>query len=148
MSSPVRTKVWPAYDKGHVFVDAEDLHAPIRALEKRHYFRYDYRSYEDTEVGRFERSLQRFLGADHALAVSSGTAALTLGLLSLGLEPGSHVACPGFTFAATPSAILLAGHRPVLVECNEDLHLDIDDLQRKLSDDVRAMWSSTCAARQ
>ena len=139
MSSPVRTKAWPTYDKGCVFVDAEDLHAPIRALEKRHYFRYDHRSYEDTEVGRFERSLQRFLGADHALAVSSGTAALTLGLMSLGLEPGSRVVCPGFTFAATPSAILLAGYRPLLVECNEDLHLDVDDLRRKLSDDVRAI---------
>jgi len=139
MSSPVRTKAWPTYDKGHVFVDPEDLHAPIRALEKRHYFRYDHRSYDETEVGRFERSLQRYLGANHALAVSSGTAAITLGLLSLGLEPGSLVACPGFTFAATPSAIVLAGCRPVLVECDEDLHLDIDDLGRKLSGEVRAI---------
>ena len=139
MSNPVRTKAWPTYDKGHVFVDAEDLHAPIRALEKRHYFRYDHRSYEDTEVGRFERSLQSFLRVDHTLAVSSGTAALTLGLMSLGLEPGSLVACPGFTFAATPSAIVLAGHRPMLVECTEDLHLDLDDLRGKLSGDVRAI---------
>lgn len=139
MTRPIRTKAWPSYDKGHVFVDAEDLHAPTRALHKRHYFRYDYRSYDDTEVGRFEQALQRFLRVDHALAVSSGTAALTLGLLSLGLEPGSPVACPGFTFAATPSAILLAGCRPVLIECTEDLHLDVDDLGRKLSGDVRAI---------
>jgi DegT/DnrJ/EryC1/StrS aminotransferase family len=41
-------------------------------------------------------------GVDYVLAVSSGTAAIALGLLSLGLEPGSLVACPGFTFAATP----------------------------------------------
>jgi dTDP-4-amino-4,6-dideoxygalactose transaminase len=139
MSTPVRTKVWPTYDKGHVFVDAEDLHAPIRALESRHYFRYDHRSYDDTEVGRFERSIERYLDVEHALAVSSGTAALTLGLLSLGLEPGSLVACPGFTFAATPSAIVLAGCRPVLVECDEDLHLDVDDLARVLSADIRAI---------
>lgn len=138
MSAPIRTKVWPTYDKGYVFVDAEDLHAPIRALHKRHYFRYDYRDYADTEVGRLERSIQRCLDVEHALAVSSGTAALTLALLSLGLEPGSPVACPGFTFAATPSAILLAGCRPVLVECDEDLHLDVDDLRGKL-DGVRAV---------
>jgi dTDP-4-amino-4,6-dideoxygalactose transaminase len=49
------------------------------------------------------------------------------------------VACPGFTFAATPSAIVLAGHRPALIECDEDLHLDIDDLRRKLSPDIRAI---------
>jgi cystathionine beta-lyase/cystathionine gamma-synthase len=115
MNKPVRAKAWPTYDKGHVFVDAKDLHAPIRALEKRHYFRYDHRPYEETEVGRFERSLQQLLQIEHALAVSSGTAAITLGLLSLGLEPGSLVACNGFTFAATPSAILLAGCRPVLI---------------------------------
>jgi dTDP-4-amino-4,6-dideoxygalactose transaminase len=139
MSEPIRTKAWPTYDKGHVFVDAEDLHAPRRALESRLYFRYDHRSYDDTEVGRFERALGRMLGTDHVLAVSSGTAAIALGLLSLGLEPGSRVACPGFTFAATPSAILLAGCRPVLVECDEDLHLDVDDLDRKLADDVRAI---------
>jgi dTDP-4-amino-4,6-dideoxygalactose transaminase len=139
MTSPIRTKTWPAYDKGHVFVDEEDLDAPMRALQKRHYFRYDYRSYGDTEVGRFEQALQGFLGVDHVLAVSSGTAAIALGLLSLGLEPGSLVACPGFTFAATPSAIVLAGHRPVLVECDEDLHLDLEDLQRKLSGDIRAI---------
>src|ERR1044071_10242464 len=101
MRRPVRPKVCPAYDKGHVFVDAEDLHAPIRALEKRHYFRYDYRSYEDTEVGRFERSLQSFLGVDHTLAVSSGTAALTLGLMSLGIAPGSRVVRPGITLSDT-----------------------------------------------
>jgi dTDP-4-amino-4,6-dideoxygalactose transaminase len=59
--------------------------------------------------------------------------------MSLGIAPGARVACPGFTFAATPSAILLAGYRPLLVECNEDLHLDVDDLRRKLSDDVRAI---------
>jgi dTDP-4-amino-4,6-dideoxygalactose transaminase len=139
MTSPTRTKAWPAYDKGHVFVDAEDLHAPIRALHKRHYFRYDYRNYDETEVGRFEQSLQRYLRVDHALAVSSGTAAITLGLLCLGLEPGALVACPGFTFAATPSAIVLAGCKPVLIECDDNLHLDVDDLARKLSAGIRAI---------
>jgi dTDP-4-amino-4,6-dideoxygalactose transaminase len=140
MSAPIRTKVWPTYDRGHVFVDAEDLHAPIRALHRRHYFRYDHRSYDDTEVGQLERSIERYLDIEHALAVSSGTAALTLALMSLGLEPGSLVACPGFTFAATPSAIVLAGCRPVLVECDEDLHLDVDDLGHKLSSgDIRAI---------
>jgi dTDP-4-amino-4,6-dideoxygalactose transaminase len=64
---------------------------------------------------------------------------LTLSLLALGLPPGSLVACPAFTFAATPSAILLAGHRPVLVECDENLHLDVTDLRRRMSPQVRAI---------
>jgi dTDP-4-amino-4,6-dideoxygalactose transaminase len=139
MAKPIRLTPWPTYDKGNVFVDREDLLAPTRALESRLYFRYDYRPCDDTEAGRFEAALQRYLGVKHALAVSSGTAAITLGLMSLGLAPGALVACPGFTFAATPSAILLAGYRPVLVECDPNLHLDVADLERKLTPEVRAI---------
>jgi dTDP-4-amino-4,6-dideoxygalactose transaminase len=139
MDKPVRSTPWPTYDKGNVFVDHEDLHAPRRALENRLYFRYDHRHYSDTETGRFEDALRRYLGVEYALAVSSGTAAIALGLMSLGLEPGSLVACPGFTFAATPSAILLAGCRPVVIECDENLHLDVGDLERKMASGVRAI---------
>jgi dTDP-4-amino-4,6-dideoxygalactose transaminase len=139
MDKPVRSTPWPTYDKGNVFVDHEDLHAPRRALENRLYFRYDHRHYDDTETGRFEDALRRYLGVEYALAVSSGTAAIALGLMSLGLEPGSLVACPGFTFAATPSAIMLAGCRPLVVECDENLHLDVGDLDRKMSSAVRAI---------
>src|SRR5882672_2828514 len=139
MDKPVRSNPWPTYDKGNVFVDHEDLHAPRRALENRLYFRYDHRHYNDTETGRFEDALRRYLGVEYALAVSSGTAAIALGLMSLGLEPGALVACPGFTFAATPSAILLAGCRPMLIECDENLHLDVGDLERKMSSAVRAI---------
>jgi dTDP-4-amino-4,6-dideoxygalactose transaminase len=139
MEKSVRSTPWPTYDKGNVFVDDEDLRAPKQALDNRLYFRYDYRQYNDTEAGRFEAALRRYLGVDHALAVSSGTAAIALGLMSLELEPGSVVACPGFTFAATPSAILLAGCRPLLIECDANLHFDAADLERKMSSAVRAI---------
>ena len=139
MEKPIRSTPWPAYDKGDVFVDSEDLHAPKQALESRLYFRYDYRQPDDTEAGRFEAALRRYLGVEHALAVSSGTAAIALGLMSLELEPGSLVACPGFTFAATPSAIMLAGHRPLLVECDQNLHFDVADLERKMASAVKAI---------
>ncbi|HEX7838700.1 MAG TPA: DegT/DnrJ/EryC1/StrS family aminotransferase, partial [Kofleriaceae bacterium] len=49
------------------------------------------------------------------------------------------VACPGFTFAATPSAIVLAGCRPLLVECDHNLHFDAQDLERKMSSAVKAI---------
>src|SRR6185369_10248173 len=77
---------------------------------------------------------RRYLGVEHALAVSSGTAAIALGLMSLELPPGALVACPGFTFAATPSAILLAGCRPLLVECDANLHLDVAHMRGFASD--------------
>lgn len=137
--APVRTGPWPTYDKGDVFISAEDEAAVTEAVRSRLYFRYDHRPYPDTCTGRFERRLSRYFGTAHALACSSGTTAIALGLLACGLEPGSPVACPAFTFAATPSAILLAGHRPALVECDADLHLDLDDLKRVLTEGAKAV---------
>lgn len=76
MDKSIRSTPWPTYDKDNVFVDDEDLGAPRQALENRPYFRYDYRQYGDTETGRFEAALRRYLSVEHALAVSSGTAAI------------------------------------------------------------------------
>jgi len=119
-------------------VQRADLFPAVNALESRRYFRYDRRPHEESEVARFEARLCEYFEVPHALAVSSGTTAIALGLLAAGVAPGSFVACPGFTFAATPSAILLAGCRPLLVECDEDLHMDLDDLRRKI-DRVKAI---------
>ena len=53
---------------------------------------------------------------DHAVAVSSGTAALHLAVLALGLEPGDEVLVPAYTFPATANVVALSGLRPVLVD--------------------------------
>lgn len=136
---PTRTRPWPTYDKGDVFIAAEDEAAATAAIRSRLYFRYDHRPFEETNTGRFERRLTEVFGTRHALACTSGTTAIALSLLALGLPPGSPVACPAFTFSATPSAIILAGHRPVLVEADEDLHMDVADLRRVLAEGARAV---------
>ena len=136
---PVRTAPWPTYDKGAVFVEPGDEEAAIRAIRSHLYFRYDYRPQHETECGKFEDALRAYFGMPHALAVSSGTAALTLALMAAQVPPGSLVACPGFTFSATPSAILLAGCTPLLAEVDENLHLDIDDLRRRWTPEVKAI---------
>jgi dTDP-4-amino-4,6-dideoxygalactose transaminase len=136
---PVRDTPWPTYDKGDVWLTADDEEAAIAAIRSRLYFRYDCRKMDETYVGRLERSLCDYFGARHALACASGTTAIALSLLGLDLPPDSPVACPAFTFAATPSAVLLARHRPVLVECDENLHLDLDDLRRVLDEGAAAV---------
>lgn len=136
---PVRAAPWPTYDKGAVFVHREDERAAMRAVRSHLYFRYDCRLQGQTECGGFEDELCGYFGTRHALAVSSGTAALALAIMSAGIPPGSLVACPGFTFVATPSAILLAGCRPFLVEVDEDLHLDLADLRRRWTGDIKAI---------
>jgi perosamine synthetase len=65
---------------------------------------------------RFERAIASLVGRKHAVAVTSGTAAITLALMAADLPPGSDVIVPDLTFVATANAVRLAGLRPVLAD--------------------------------
>ncbi|GAA2357003.1 aminotransferase DegT [Catellatospora methionotrophica] len=134
-----RTTEWPTYDKGYVDLCGDDESAALRAIKSRRLFRYDNRPHTETEVGQLERELAGFFDSRYALACSSGTTAMALALFAAGVRPGDSVACPAFTFAATPSAIMLTGAKPVVVEVDENLHMDPVDLQAKLTPDVKAV---------
>jgi dTDP-4-amino-4,6-dideoxygalactose transaminase len=76
-------------------------------------------------VDEFEAGLARACGVPHALAVSSGTAALHLAVLALDLRDGDEVIVPAYTFPATANVIALAGLRPVLADVDpETMNLD------------------------
>ena len=68
------------------------------------------------KVVEFESELARACEVEHVVAVSSGTAALHLAVLALGIGPGDEVLVPAFTFPATANVVALAGARPVLVD--------------------------------
>ncbi len=72
------------------------------------------------KVEAFETELARACEVEHALAVTSGTAALHLAILALGLQPGDEVLVPAYTFPATANVVALAGLRPVLVDVDPD----------------------------
>ena len=77
------------------------------------------------KVGEFEQLVARACGVTHAAAVSSGTAALHLAVLALGLGPGDEVVVPAYTFPATANVVALAGAKPVLVDVDpQTLNLD------------------------
>jgi perosamine synthetase len=67
-------------------------------------------------IAEFESALQEATGAKYAVALSSGTAALHLALESLALESDDEVIVPAITFAATATAVLMAGGRPVIAD--------------------------------
>jgi perosamine synthetase len=77
------------------------------------------------KVADFESELVRVCERPHAVAVSSGTAALHLAVLALGIGEGDEVLVPAFTFPATANVVALAGARPVLVDVDpETMNLD------------------------
>jgi dTDP-4-amino-4,6-dideoxygalactose transaminase len=69
-------------------------------------------------VDAFERELADYLGVKSAVALSSGTAALHLALLALGVGPGDEVLVPTLTFAATANAVVYVGARPAFIDCD------------------------------
>jgi perosamine synthetase len=72
------------------------------------------------KVAEFEGELARLCEVEHVVAVSSGTAALHVAVLALGLDPGDEVLVPAYTFPATANVVALAGLVPVLVDVDPD----------------------------
>jgi len=90
-------------------------------------------------VARFESAVRELTGTRHAVACSSGTAALHVALLALGVGPGDAVIVPTVTFIASANAVRYCGAEPVLVGCDRHLGLDPDLLEAYL----QRIWSSS-----
>jgi dTDP-4-amino-4,6-dideoxygalactose transaminase len=86
----------------------------------------------------FEAQLASMVGVPHAVALSSGTAAIHLALLTLGVQPGDDVLVSDLTFAATANAVVYAGARPVFIDSDEtSWNLDPDLLDEVLDERAR-----------
>ena len=80
-----------------------------------------------------------FLESSNALAVTSGTAAIKIGLKSLGVKKGDEVITQSFNFIATIEAILDCGAKPIICNVNETLNMDPLDLENQISDKTKAI---------
>ena len=90
-------------------------------------------------VDAFERELASLAGVEHAVALSSGTAALHLALVVLGIGPGDEVACSGFTFAASVNPVVYTGATPFFVDADEETWtIDPELLDRALGERAAA----------
>jgi dTDP-4-amino-4,6-dideoxygalactose transaminase len=86
----------------------------------------------------FEREFAAAVGVPHAVALSSGTAALHLALIALGVRPGDRVITSTFTFAATANAIVYVGAEPVFIDVSPSTWtLDPDLLAEELAHNAR-----------
>lgn len=119
----------------------------------RHELNYLHKAIEDNwvapvgpNIDGFERDLGEFTGRQHAVALTSGTAAIHLALLLLGVGPGDEVIVPSFTFVATANPVRYVGAEPVFVDsepttwnlCPERLREALTERQR-LGRRVRAI---------
>src|ERR687885_2668806 len=92
-------------------------------------------------TAEFERAFAEHLGARHAIAVSSCTAALHLAYLAAGVGPGDEVVVPAMTFAATAAAAIYCGATPVFADIlgPHDLSIDPAEVEKKITDRTKAV---------
>ena len=83
-------------------------------------------------VEKFEKDFAPFCQCEFAIGVDSGTAALWMALLGLGIGAGDAVIVPVNTFIATAEAVSLTGATPVFVDCNEYYNLDVEKVREVL----------------
>jgi dTDP-4-amino-4,6-dideoxygalactose transaminase len=92
------------------------------------------------EVQGFEQAIAEFIGVRHAIGVSSGTDAILLALMTLGIGPGDEVICPSFTFFATAGCIARVGAKPVFVDCCPVcFNLDVANVAQKITAKTKAL---------
>jgi UDP-2-acetamido-2-deoxy-ribo-hexuluronate aminotransferase len=112
----------------------ESIHARIHAV-------LDHGQYiMGPEVQELEQALSVFTRAKHCITVSSGTEALLISLMALGVGPGDEVITTPFTFVSTAEAIVLLGARPVYVDIESDTcNIDARLIDTKITSKTRAI---------
>lgn len=99
-------------------IDESDIEAVVRVMRSGMVV-------QGPEVKAFEDEFAPVAGAEHCVAVNSGTSALHMTLLALGIGPGDEVIVPSFSFAATANAVRLVGAEPVFADiCPDTFNID------------------------
>jgi UDP-2-acetamido-2-deoxy-ribo-hexuluronate aminotransferase len=92
------------------------------------------------EVRELEERLQDYTGTKHCVTVASGTEALLISLMALGIEPGDEVITTPFTFVATAETIVLLGAKPIFVDIEPDTcNIDASKIEAKITSRTKAI---------
>ncbi len=115
------------------YVGAEEEEAVVQVL------RSGWLS-QGQRVAEFEREFACYVGAKHAIAVSSCTTALHLGFVAAGIGPGDEVLCPSLSFIATANSIRYVGATPVFVDIDPvTFNLDPNRIEEAVTPRTRAI---------
>jgi perosamine synthetase len=97
-------------------------------------------SSEGNYVKKFEKKFSKFVGRKFSTTVSNGSVALEIALRSLKLKKGSEVILPTFTIISCCNAIINAGLKPILVDCDlKTFNMDIEEVKKKISKKTSAI---------
>jgi len=92
-------------------------------------------------LNEFESEIERYISVEHAMATSSCTGALHLGLLALGIGPGDEVIVPEITWVATASAVTYVGAKPVFCDIKEGAWcLDLNSAESLITSKTKAIF--------
>jgi 8-amino-3,8-dideoxy-alpha-D-manno-octulosonate transaminase len=124
---------------GGMEIDEEEEKEVLEVLRTKRLFRYYGPEPGPSKADILEKEFAQYMGVEHALGVTSGTAALVCALQGIGIGPGDEVILPAFTWIASASAVAAVGGIPVLAEVDESLTLDPADVERKITPFTKAI---------
>ena len=131
-----------ASSDGIAFIDLASQQDRIRpALESAlHQVLHHGRYIQGPEIEALEKRLADYVGVEHCVGVSSGTDAVLIALMALGIGPDDEIITTAFSFAATAEAVLLLGARPVYVDIDPvTFNIDVSLIEEKINARTRAI---------
>jgi perosamine synthetase len=120
---------------GRQLIEDDDIDAVIEVLRSKWLT-------TGPKVSEFERALSGFVGAQDAVALSSGTAALHAAMYAIGIGSGDEVILPPMTFVATANAVVFQGGTPVFADVKPDtLLINPDEIEKKITPRTKAIMA-------
>jgi len=130
-ATPVRTAPYPAWPQ----FDETEEQALLRSLRQGQWWRAS-----GSETNAFEEEFAKFHGTEHALAVTTGTHALEVALLTAGIGPEDEVIVPAFTFISTSMAVQRVGAMPIAVDVDLETYcLDPAAVEKAITPRTKAL---------
>jgi len=128
---------------GMDLIGEEERRQILEVIEGGYLFRYGSEDNPEfkAKVYTLEREVAELVGVDYAVGVNSGTTALLVAMIGLGIGAGDEVIVPGYTFVASMSSIVYARAVPILAEVDATLNLDPDDVRAKITPRTRAIMA-------
>jgi len=121
----------PVYPGAFVYDEQESV-SIASVIESQSPFRY-YGPKLQGKTAEFEKEATEFFGIKHALAVSSGTAALIVALRALGVGPGDEVIVPAITFTACAGSVVSCNAVPIFCDVDSSLNMDPASLEKSIT---------------